>query len=716
MRHIMKAATLQSIRPLLLLSFLLMTTWAGCTGNKGSGTGDAGAVTYRLAWTSESSMASNRSRAASVTGDVCEDYDIEWIHAQVLDQEGTPQASEKWLCSLRKGELTGIPEGTYSFRIEGEVAGEITWRGEATDLKVPKNGNTHAGTITMRHLKDHDAPVVTGTAPTHEAQNIPIDSTVTATFDEALVDKSIDPEIFILAYTDPSGVLEQVAAEIRYDEETHTAVLTPAAALLNDTTYTAVIMVDGNKGVQDIAGNQMQETFQWQFTTFKPDGEGPQVISRTPEKDTMDVATTAIVHVRFSEPVDPQTITEESVRLERNGTPIQCDIRYDGPLNTVTLTPAGGLPRGATLTVTVTTDVVDAKSNPMPAAESWAFVTQFPSWHTEQIEKDESHGTTRIALETNNDVHIAIRRYYDDRAAVLEKSSDNEWSNVTLFGTTGVGEPFDIAIDSIDMRMYIAVEKETNIFEGYAQGLVGGGIGVYRIEATNPLTNIKSVSFGKVYNKESSYLPVCYYDAYDAQLKVSANETSITVDTASGELCAIANSADDLSHLSYLDKESRQLRYAISTANDTWAKETLDEGTAVGAQTAITVDSAGRPHICYREESNSTLKYAYRQPTGDWLIETVDSNVAVGEALDIAVDSLGQAHISYRDTANESLKYAARTGIGRWHTNLVDTDGRNGYGSSITVDPQDYVHISYSADVALRPGYIVRYATTRPQN
>jgi hypothetical protein len=98
------------------------------------------------------------------------------------------------------------------------------------------------------------APVVTGQTPASSTANAPLNSTVTATFDEAVQSSTV-------AFTlkDASG--NAVPATVSYNSTTLTATLTPNAALAYSTTYTASI------SATDMNGNVMTAPTTWSFTT-----------------------------------------------------------------------------------------------------------------------------------------------------------------------------------------------------------------------------------------------------------------------------------------------------------------------------------------------------------------------------------------------------------------------------------------------------------------
>ncbi len=696
-----------------MLSLYLIAALIGCTGSSSSNNGEndaSGGVAFHLVWNEVPSRENSNYHSRLVTGDVCTDYRIQWIHAQAVDQSGNEQNSAMWPCSQGHGELSELPVGTYRIIVQGEVSGSIAWHGEVSGVQVNKNQQTDAGLIDMAHLYDHTPPIVVHTLPADGSLEVPVNSSLIATFDDSIVGQSIDAKNFLLAYMDISGDEIRVACTVSYDSDNLIAVLSPTAALLNDTTYIATIAVDQGLVVEDMAGNAMQQSWQWTFTTYRPDVEAPYIQSRVPVNATMGVALDAAVQLVFSEPINQLTVSANSVYLQHNGTEIQSSINYDSQNNRVTLTPTGDLSAGSTYTMIVTTDVTDLADNPLVGTDSWSFVTQFAPWHMETVGGVQSSWATAISLDSNDGVYISFQEAIQSDLMYAARDSDGVWDTRILSGAGDVGMYQDMVIgnyDTLHVGYYDASQSELLY---YSEGLINGPAYGRIVDS---VIDCQGVSIA-VDATNRAY--ICYYEAASSQLRYTSEASGWvieTIDTGSGEYPGIAVEPTGEAHISYFDTVSGHLKYATNASGVSWVTETVDLSENVGHFTAIALDASGYPHISYFDDNTENLKYATKQPSGDWLIETVDSEGRVGIYSSIALDSLGFAHISYLDSSNTALKYATKTALGIWHTQIVDNNGTTGSGSSITVDQQDYIHISHCNFIA---GGQLKYATTRPQN
>ncbi len=111
---------------------------------------------------------------------------------------------------------------------------------------------------------DTTAPTVTPQSPSAGATGIAANTTVTATFSEAMNAMTVNATTFELRNT--SNAL--VTATVAYDVATRTSTLTPSAALANNATYTAIVkggLTDPR--VKDVAGNALAANATWSFTT-----------------------------------------------------------------------------------------------------------------------------------------------------------------------------------------------------------------------------------------------------------------------------------------------------------------------------------------------------------------------------------------------------------------------------------------------------------------
>jgi len=106
------------------------------------------------------------------------------------------------------------------------------------------------------------APTVISTIPLDMAEDVALDTEITAVFSEEMNGLTITDLIDVTFTVTESGITP-VDGVVSYDALTKTASFTPDSDLLFDTEYTATITT----GVENLTGTAMEEDFIWTFST-----------------------------------------------------------------------------------------------------------------------------------------------------------------------------------------------------------------------------------------------------------------------------------------------------------------------------------------------------------------------------------------------------------------------------------------------------------------
>jgi MBG domain/Bacterial Ig-like domain len=145
-----------------------------------------------------------------------------------------------------------------------------------------KYDTTDTLTVTIPDIKK---PTVTAVTP--EGQSVPVNTTVTATFSEAMKATTINNTTFTLKNTDADS---SVQAGVVYDADTKIATLTPQNSLAHSTNYEATVTT----GAQDLAGNALdqdgaagtQNSKTWSFKTAPPPCTVTSSVTTQPQNAT----------------------------------------------------------------------------------------------------------------------------------------------------------------------------------------------------------------------------------------------------------------------------------------------------------------------------------------------------------------------------------------------------------------------------------------------
>ena len=339
----------QSKRLLCLVPFLLAAFVAGCGGSGGGrdpilGTGGA----------TVGPMVSSTTPANNATGVA--------VNSKIIAtfNEAMNPATISATTFLVTGPGTTPVLGTVSYlgtnatfaptvALAGNTAFTATIIGGANGAKDPSGAalaSNYVWTFTTGAAPDTTPPTVTSTIPANNATGVALNSSIVATFSEAM-----DPLTITTATVKLTGPgTTPVVGAVTYVGTT--ATFAPTSPLANSTTYTATV-IGGASGAKDLAGNPLGSNYVWTFATGAAANTTPPTItSTTPANLATAVAINASVNANFSEAMGQATISTASFTLTGPGTtPVAGTVSYAGTM--ATFTPTSSLLGSTTYTATI---------------------------------------------------------------------------------------------------------------------------------------------------------------------------------------------------------------------------------------------------------------------------------------------------------------------------------------------------------------------------
>jgi hypothetical protein len=213
--------------------------------------------------------------------------------------------------------------------------------------------------------------------------------------------------------------------------------------------------------------------------TITLDTTPPSVVSpTTPASGATGVLLDAVISITFSEDMDSSTITPATVLLKDNGNIVYTSLSYNSSTKTITLTPSAPLSEYTTYTVSVTTGVRDAVSNPMASAYTFSFKTTDSTKPTSTILSPSAgslvgNASTYIISGISSDTGSGISK--------VEVSTDggSTWSVAT--GTTSWTYSWTLPADGTYTIKTRATDAAGNVGDG------GTGVTV-TVDNTPPVT------------------------------------------------------------------------------------------------------------------------------------------------------------------------------------------------------------------------------------
>lgn len=218
---------------------------------------------------------------------------------------------------------------------------------------------------------DTTPPVIQSTDPSDHDEEVPIGSTVSATFSEQMNLSTLNESTFTLR----NGT-NTISGSVEYDEDSeNTVMFVPSSDLPDGTTFTARITSD----VEDTSGNAMEETYPWNFTTEEADETPPEIEGTNPEDGDDDVDEDVRITVTFDEEMDPSTINESTFTLEReernvffrSWQDVSGTVEYED--NTAIFVPNDELREDRSYRATITDEVTDIAGNQLEESREWHF-------------------------------------------------------------------------------------------------------------------------------------------------------------------------------------------------------------------------------------------------------------------------------------------------------------------------------------------------------
>lgn len=242
----------------------------------------------------------------------------------------------------------------------------------AQDLALNALDFETSWSFTTAAAPDTTPPTITSTIPIDTATGVAIDSTINATFNEAMAPLTISTATFSLMetlapFTPVVGTVNLVGME---------AIFTPNSLLALNTEYTATVTT----GAQDLALNPLDAETSWSFTTATA---APTITMTDPIDQALAVPVLATIKATFSLDMDSLTLTTTTFTVQKSGPPLGLPIAgtvsYDVPTKTATFTPDLPLDAVTEYTATVTNGAKDTLGNALVSdplvPNPWIFTT-----------------------------------------------------------------------------------------------------------------------------------------------------------------------------------------------------------------------------------------------------------------------------------------------------------------------------------------------------
>ncbi|WP_143870908.1 Ig-like domain-containing protein [Catenovulum sediminis] len=217
---------------------------------------------------------------------------------------------------------------------------------------------------------DITPPLVSSVNPADAATEICENTNISVIFNETIARKSLTDESIKIIAQD-TRVLSGVQSLISNNTE---LTFNPTELLADNSTYSIEV-----SGVRDAAGNPLAETFTSVFTTGNcVDEERPFLVDISPVHTSANIPVNAVITAILSEPIDPVSVTEESMYVidQSSGQRIGGILDIAENNSAISFIPNVPLLVGRRHYVYLTSAIQDTFNNPFIGTSRW-FDTSF---------------------------------------------------------------------------------------------------------------------------------------------------------------------------------------------------------------------------------------------------------------------------------------------------------------------------------------------------
>lgn len=543
---------------------------------------------------------------------------------------------------------------TVTFTPSGAYPSGTTIRVDVADSVADLAGNTLASSVIWTFttdLGDLTPPEVTSVDPQPGEEEMPLDTSISATFSEPIDPTTLDVGTF--GVTAAGGA---VPGDVSYDPGTRTATFVPSAPL----PPSAIVVARLSAVIADLAGNRLVAPFEWSFNTESVDMDPPTVVSVDPGDEEAGVELKRSINAVFSEDLEPASVNAGTVRAEADGVSILGQVSYSASDQTVTLEPDFGLPGGTEVTVTLTTGIRDAAGNPLAADFTSVFATAYPRYAYSANLLGNSITQFRIDAETgrlenrrNAAAGLAPRAVALDpelRFAYSVNSGSDDISRYTLDATTGeltfVGTTLtgglggrDIELDPLGQFLYVVNEFSSDVSQFAVDPQTGDLTPITSPAPTGiaprGITINRDGTAAYVVNDETNDVTVFSLDPgtgilgqLGANVPCGVHPQGIVIEPC-GRFAYVANEgSNDVS------------AFSIDEATGALTRIIVDIDAGNGPR-AVDVDPTGRFAYVPSEFSDDLMAFSIDQVTG--ALFPIGSPVAAGDRpIDVRVDASGR--------------------------------------------------------------------------
>jgi fibronectin type 3 domain-containing protein len=323
-------------------------------------------------------------------------------------------ANDRWQ-KLNTGTVTSVTYAVYSLSYDNTYYFEVT----AVNQESLESGYSLPASAAMGAAPDAVPPWVVATGPQDSAVDAPTNVQINVDLSKQVQPGPNFSSIAVSAGGTPAPFVATTKKKF--------LILTPDSALPENTPCVVTVPAGA---VQDLAGNGLANGYSFSFTTDSPPETASPVIETTnPQDNAVNVSLRPAIRILFSDPVQ-EGDNFDSLALTANGVSEAFTASIDD--HTLTVTPYGGLPAGASCLLTVPGGAVkNLAGYDLQVASNLAFDTAAPGNSTGATVTPSSDATLSSLIVSAGELNPAFSSSQTSYTA----SVDNSVASITVTPT-----------------------------------------------------------------------------------------------------------------------------------------------------------------------------------------------------------------------------------------------------------------------------------------
>jgi hypothetical protein len=308
---------------------------------------------------------------------------------------------------------------------------------------------------------DITPPTVASTSPANQATNIPENNPIVITLSEPLKAKSITANSIVVY----QGLLEGAAivpGKIGLSTDGLQLIFMPSNILADYTEYKVVI-----DGIRDRAGNPIATAYSFHYKIGNTvDVTPPTVIGTDPGTNSTHVPVNTVIGIGFSEPVQAETVTDQSVLLydSVSGKYVSGTVNLSGDAKSLHFVPTIALGVGRQYRIYLNNSIKDLFGNSLNSGIYYAFTTSFDKDATSpriigfSVTADQTAVPTNVQLQVQFDEavstlslgNVELRKGGNMITVTRELNGDNKILTLKLMQPLLANTAYTISIEGVE--------------------------------------------------------------------------------------------------------------------------------------------------------------------------------------------------------------------------------------------------------------------------